>query len=227
RLAQGYVVILPGIEGHSWFNQWIARGLLQAEVPYAIDIFDWTTGYKGLGLYHLRSRKLQSDSIVVLTEKLVQYRTEYPDQPIYLIGHSGGGAMSVLTLSQLPESVRVNGAVLLGSSVSPWYDVVPALRQSQEGIWNFSSLGDLFFLGLGTTVAGTLDGWHTPSAGMIGFSNAVHRQVEQAGVSPLHEMPYQLKYAKYGNFAGHLGYVTPAFTANVVAPLLMQNAVCQ
>ncbi len=223
RMAQGYVIVLPGIEGHSYFNRSVVRGLLQAELPYGIEVFDWTTGYRGLGLYHLKSRRLHQLAIASLTTKIVDYRNQHPVAPVYVIGHSGGGALSMVLLAQLPAQVSVTGAILLGPALSPWYDVVPALSRTTQGAWNFSSWGDAFFLGVGTTVAGTLDGWHVPAAGMIGFSQHVHAKVRAAGTPPLREMPYRMQYAQHYNLAGHLGYTAPAFAAAVIAPLLLTD----
>lgn len=220
RRSAGCVIVLPGIEGKSYWNRSIVRGLLHAEVPYGIEIFDWTTGYRGLGVYHLRSRALHQRASARLTEKIIDYRHEHPQQPLYLVGHSGGGAMSMVSLAQLPNDVRVTGAIMLGPALSPWYNVVPALHRTTHGAWNFSSIGDAFFLGVGTTLAGTLDGWHVPSAGMIGFSKHIHAKVQAAGTPPLREMPYQLQYARHRNLSGHFGYTTPEFTASVIAPIM-------
>ena len=41
RLAQGLVIILPGIEGESPFNHDIRSGLLDADVPGAMMIYRW------------------------------------------------------------------------------------------------------------------------------------------------------------------------------------------
>ncbi|MCA9080448.1 MAG: hypothetical protein KDA58_07805 [Planctomycetaceae bacterium] len=221
RRARGLVIVLPGIEGLSRWNKSIVRGLLAANVPYAIERFDWTTGWRPLAIYHLRARKLQQRSADRLAEKLIAYRDEFPTQPVYLIGHSGGGAMTLKTLALLPDDKKATGGILLGPSMSPWYDYQPALDRTTHGIWNFSSWGDVFFLAIGTTVAGTVDGYHSPCAGMTGFAKRHTASSASIEGPQLYERPYQLKYASRWNFAGHFGYVAAPFVRDEVAPLLI------
>jgi pimeloyl-ACP methyl ester carboxylesterase len=223
RLNLGKVFILPGIEGTSYWNRSTRQGLLEAGVPYALEIFEWTTGWRPLSLYHLRSRKLHQSSSSRLVDRIAAYREEYPNRPVYLVGHSGGAGLSMLTLSRLPAELTVTGAVLLSAAISPYYDAVSALQRTQRGIWNFRSWGDFFFLGLGTSVMGTIDGRHTPSAGMIGFSEEIHRAVQQAQLPPLREMPYRWEYVKHFHFSGHFGYVLSPFAKSVIAPILCES----
>ena len=224
RRARGLVFVLPGIEGRSRWNRNIIRGLAAANIPYAIELFDWTTGWRPLALFHLRSRKLQERSSYLLAEKIVAYRTEFPDAPLYLIGHSGGGAMTLLTLGRLPAGVTATGGILFGPAVSPWFDPLPALQHTSRGVWNFSSWGDCLFLGIGTTAFGSVDGWHFPSAGMTGFSRQIHDRLDAASVPLLRECPYQSRYFPCWNFAGHFGYTAPQFVQQFVAPLLQPLA---
>ena len=44
RLARGLVIVLPGIEGRSVFNEEICRGLDLGGVDGAIELYDWTSG---------------------------------------------------------------------------------------------------------------------------------------------------------------------------------------
>ena len=44
RLDRGLVLILPGMEGRSFLNVSLMAGLLDAGLPYAMEILDWTTG---------------------------------------------------------------------------------------------------------------------------------------------------------------------------------------
>ena len=57
RLDRGLVLILPGIEGRSLLNISLMAGLLDAGLPYATEIVDWTTGRILLAIYHLRAWK--------------------------------------------------------------------------------------------------------------------------------------------------------------------------
>ncbi|SFJ54641.1 alpha/beta fold hydrolase [Planctomicrobium piriforme] len=217
RLRQGYVIVLPGIEGASWINRRIVRGLLAADVPYAMEIHDWTYNWP-LMLYNLRSRRLHTAQATELREKILDYQSRYPNRPVYLIGHSGGGGMTLETLAGLPQGTSIAGAVLLGAAMSPGYDFRVALQHVDRKIWNFSSWGDFLFLGLFTTVAGTIDGRMSPCAGMLGF-NCQQLTNEERG--KYEEMPYRLEYCRDLHLAGHFGFTAPRFIRNWVAPLLM------
>ena len=154
RLQKGLVLVLPGVEGESCINHSIARGLADGGVRSAIEIFDWTTGVILLFPYHLRGRRRNLARADRLAERIVAYRKAYPGRPVYLVGHSGGAAMAVLALERLPADTAVTGAVLLQAAISPRYDLSPPWPATERGIWNFRSILDVFFCGIGTIVAG-------------------------------------------------------------------------
>jgi pimeloyl-ACP methyl ester carboxylesterase len=182
--------VLPGIEGQSFINQSIAQGLADGGVEAAIEIYDWTTGIILLFLYHLRGWRRNVKQAERLARRIVDYRTTYPGRPIYLIGHSGGGALSVLTLERLPPGTTVTGAVLLNAALSPRYDLTSALSHVETKIWNFRSIFDLFFVGIGTVLAGTVDGRHACDAGRFSFGRP-HGALQQRVCGPESGTPYQ------------------------------------
>ena len=195
RLERGLVLVLPGIEGESCINHSIARGLADGGVQAAIEIFDWTTGVILLFLYHLRGWQRNVAQAERLVRRIVEYRRAYPGRPVHLVGHSGGGAMAVLAIERLPANVTVTSAVLLQAAISPRYDLSAALARTELGIWNFRSVLDVFFTGIGTSVAGTMDGRHTPAAGMIGFRppSGLSAADEELYATRLHEVPFRPK----------------------------------
>ncbi len=228
RRACGHVIVLPGIEGHSRWNRSVVRGLQEAGLPYAIEIHDWTFG-RMWSLWSLRSTHRHREQSQLIADKVIRSRREHPDAPLWLIGHSGGGAMALLTLALLPADVKVTGAVLLAPAISPTYDLAGALSHTNRGLWNFSSWGDWFFLIMGTTLMGTLDGRHTISAGARGFCppngttpsarspDAVSQQTE---APRLVEVPWRREMLTCRNLAGHFGCVHSAFIRDWVAPIL-------
>jgi len=220
RMRQGYVLILPGIEGRSPFNRHVARGLAAAGVPFGIEIYDWTRRRFGCPsfLYNLRSRRLHAQQAQEITTKIVTYQQRHPHRPVFLIGHSGGGGMSILTLESLPEEVTVSGTILLGAALSPAYSLRPALQHVDRKIWSFSSMADCFFLGLFTTVCGTVDGSHSPSAGMTGFRC---RDLTREEREKFEERPFRLEYFRDGNLAGHFGFTATRFVRKQIAPILL------
>ena len=222
RLEHGLVLVLPGIEGQSCLNHNIVRGLGDAGVPGCIRIFDWTTRLIVLFLVHLRWRKLHQRGVQNLIQQIRDYRRDYPGRPIYLIGHSGGAAILVLALQELPEDCQVDRAILLAGALSADFNLAPALRRVKRGIWSFHSSLDLFYLGLGTLVFGTLDGPRVVSGGCHGFRLPPNASEEDKALyaERLHQVPFSRKMIPSFNLGGHLGCTNRVFVAEWVAPLI-------
>ncbi len=225
RLERGWVIVLPGIEGRSPLNNWVVTGLVQGEVPYGIEIHDWTRGPLQLWR-NLRDSPYHAKQVQILGDKIARYRESHPQQPVYLIGHSGGGAMALFTLEQLSPEVKVSAGLLLLAAVSPAYDYRPALRGTTRGLWNFSSLGDLYALGLGTLLLGTCDGRHAISAGCQGFHQRPSDKSAAHGPE-LTEIRFQPRMVWDGNLGGHFGAVNPRFVRKWIAPLLCETGRAQ
>jgi pimeloyl-ACP methyl ester carboxylesterase len=220
RLAQGYVIILPGIEGYSYWNRSVVNGLIDAGVPYAMEIYDWTWT-RNIPLINLRFGRHHRSESDVIARKIADYRKEHPDAPCYLIGHSGGGAMTLFSLAKLAGEVKATGGILLGPAISPGYDLQPALANTTRGVWHFPSIFDLLFLGVGTTVFGTIDGCHRFSAGAFGF-RGLQQAPEDLGDKPVfREIPFRLEMVRCLNLGGHFGYVNRRFVAQWLAPIVM------
>ncbi len=222
---KGYTIILPGIESRHLLHRDLALGLHDGGVHGTIEIYDWTTGLPPLMLLHLRGWDRNQRQAQIIAHKIVDYQNRYPDRPVHLIGHSGGGGIVLLTLEELPEERQVDTAIILNAAISPKFDLRHALRQTRCGLWNFSSMiGDSPLLISGTTIAGTIDGRQSPAAGAVGFfrpANASQRDT-LLYESKLHEMPYRLKYLLHSNFGGHYGTMTRSFAAKEIAPILVE-----
>lgn len=219
RLDAGLVLVLPGIEGRSFLNMSILQGLLDADVPYAIDIVDWTTGNKFLALYHLRSWRRNLQIADELAARIVEYQREYPGRPVWIIGHSGGGGMALLTAMALPDGVRVTGLILLAAAISRGFDLQRARQHVELGIWNHYSWMDWFFVGLGTTVFGSIDGCHGPACGMLGW----HSLPGEDGLPTVTQWRHTWALAKQFNLGGHFGCVHRVFIEESIAPILVRK----
>lgn len=222
RLERGLVLVLPGIEGQSLLNHNIARGLADGGVRAAIEVFDWTTGVYLLFLYHLRGTRRHEAQSENIATRIARYQREYPGRPVHLVGHSGGGAMVVLALERLPDKVKIASAILLLAGISPTYNLARALSHAERGIFSFHSRFDVFFLGAGTVVAGTMDGAHTVSAGMVGFRSPANLDAGERSLygQRLHQIPFRAAMIADFNFGGHMGVSNRVFVARHVAPLL-------
>jgi pimeloyl-ACP methyl ester carboxylesterase len=214
RLDQGLVLILPGIEGRSFLNISLMQGLLDGGVPYGMEIVDWTTGNKFLAVYHLRSRRRNLQQAAQLAERITQYQRDYPGRPVWLIGHSGGAGITMLTLAALPGGTKITGIVLMAAALSRGFDLTPAFEKTARGVWSFHSWNDWLFVGLGTILFGTMDGWHMPGAGLLGFRPLREpRSFVQTGYHP--------RMIKQFNLGGHFGCVHRVFVAEQIAPILL------
>jgi pimeloyl-ACP methyl ester carboxylesterase len=222
RYEHGLAIVLPGIEAQSFLNHGIVWGLSSGGWRGAIEIDDWTTTVVLLFLYHLRSWKRNLRQAQRIADRIVAYQTRYPGRPVHLIGHSGGGALSVLILEALPADRRITSAILLGPALSSRYPLQTALARTDRGIWSFWSYLDCVFCGAGTLLLGTLDGKHQPSAGMIGFRQPRNLSKADCDVYQrlLHQVGYSPRMLAGLNFGGHFGCVNPAFVEDWVAPLL-------
>jgi len=221
-LEHGYTFVLPGIEGESLFNSNIAQGLSNGGVDTAIEVHDWTTGTWLLFPVHLRDLERNRREAAELAGKIVEYQDRYPGLPVHLVGHSGGGGMALLTLEALPEGRQVTTVILLAPAVAPDYDLRPALAKTERGIWNFYSTLDAAYLIAGTTIAGTIDGKHSSSAGAIGFDKPADLSNDdaQAYEVKLHQVPYDWKMAASGNFGSHTGPTWIQFSRDYLAPII-------
>lgn len=237
RSARGHVIVLPGIEGYSRWNRGIIRGLVEAGVPFGMEIHDWTYG-RWLSPYTLRARRRHREQSTQIADKVLSLKSQWPHAPVWLIGHSGGGAMSILTLERLVGRTHCEGAVLLAPALSPGYDLSLARSATRRGLWNFCSWGDVLFLVAGTLALGTLDGRHSISAGACGFrtgrrapqsrdtaAGAVcEEHTSASALPPLTEVQWRREMLRCGNFAGHFGCVNPRFVRDWVAPILLGQA---
>lgn len=215
QLQHGYTIVLPGIEGRSFMNANVAKGLRQADPRQAVEVHDWTTGHLGLFLYHLRGEERNQAEASRLARKIVDYQDRYPGRPVYLVGHSGGAGMALRCVRMLPDDRQVDGIVLLAAAVSRDYDLRPALAKTRRGIWNYHSKGDFVLLAAGTSIFGTNDGVHAPSAGAYGF-----RLPEGALADDyykLHQIPFRPEMIATGNLSGHAGPTTTAFARKYIA----------
>lgn len=221
RLQQGLVLVLTGIEGRSFLNVSLLAGLIDAGVRSAVEIVDWTTGNKLLFLLHLRGWTRNTRVAQQLADRIVRYQDEFPGRPVWIVGHSGGGGMSLLTARSLPKDRKVTGIILLATASSPRVDLRPSLENVETAVWNYYSWFDLFFLWFGTSVLGTFNGDHCPAAGAVGFQGS---QAEEAALDgKLIQIPWNWRMMGQFNLGEHFGCVHRVFVAEEVAPRIVAS----
>lgn len=222
---RGLILVLPGIEANSFLSLSVARGLCDAGWQGAIEVYDWTTGFNGLFLYHLRATRRNRRQAQQLAQRILDYQRDYPGRPVSIIGHSGGGAITAWTLEALPENAQIESAVLLNSALSPRYSLVAALRHVRRGLLAVSSLGDIFFCGIGTTLCGTMDGRWGPAAAMLGFRPPAELTRDERALyaAKLDSLPYQPEMLGHFHCAGHFGCTNRVFVEKWIAVWLRDS----
>ncbi len=225
RYQQGLVIILPGIEGQSPANVSIAKGLERGGVRSAVEIYDWTTGVAGwaANLRYLERNKREATRIA---GRIMDYQDRYPERPVHLIGHSGGGGVTVLTLEALPPERKITGAILLAAAIAPDYDLRRALDRVDRAVYNFYSPYDVGFLKFGTTIMGTIEGRHTTAAGVRGFRVpwGMDERGRQLYAQHLRQQRYTRSMAKSGHAGGHFGWSDSRFVADWLAPIVIADS---
>ena len=219
-LDRGLVIVLTGIEGRSMFNEDICQGLAGGGVPYAIQLYDWTSNY--IPTVNLWRESHNHAVAGEISHMIVRYKSAYPNRPVILVGQSGGAAMAVWAAESLPPGENVDGVILIAASLSPQYMLDVALSKSRHGIVNFYSPKDWVLLGIGTTMAGTMDGEHTSSAGKNGF------EVPEEGARPgVYRKFFQISWTKEMSATGytgsHLSSGATRFVARYIAPFVLAD----
>ncbi|WP_254053598.1 hypothetical protein [Singulisphaera sp. GP187] len=115
----------------------------------------------------------------------------------------------------------MEAAVLLSPALSPRYDLTPALRAVKREMVVFWSPLDVFVLGFGTRIFGTIDRIKSVSAGLVGFRMQEPRdEAKQLQYAKLRQIRWTPAMARTGYLGGHVGPDNPAFLRKYVVPLL-------
>jgi pimeloyl-ACP methyl ester carboxylesterase len=223
RFRHGLVIVLPGIEGRSQYNVGIARGLERGGVPAGIEIYDW--GLPLGAVFNVAASDRNHRQARKLADRIIEFRKDYPGRPVYLVGHSAGAGLVVLTLEALPANTKVKAAYLLAAALSPEYELTTALLRTEAGIWNFYSNADVGFLRVGTSLFGTVDRRHGVAAGAVGFElpDRLGPTGRELYAKKLHQVEYDRRMARSGHRGSHTGWAKSQFVADWIAPLLLET----
>ena len=210
--------MLPGIEGQGLMSRQIVEGLDRGKVPYALEVYDWTTGIAPLFLTHQMDRERNQVAAEGLAKRVQEYAEAYPGRPIWLVGLSGGGGIAVFALEALPVGFDVEGAVLIAPSLSREYDLSRALEHVRTKMYHYYSPSDLVFLGFGTLAFGTMDRIHGESAGRRGFVEPTGLTQWEQGLYVTHLEQVRRSEGGLAFSALHVTSANPIFIERVVAP---------
>ncbi len=205
--------------GWPWGERTTPAGLRRAGYKGKFLYWNWHAAWQGcLVLPALRNRGLIEREAQRLADFITNSRRDQPKTPIYLMGYSCGGFVSVRALELLPEDVRIESAAFLASAFDPRHDLTPAISHVNGKLIVSASLMDFAICGLGTLVFGGGDGVHTPTIGMLG---AMEPTGPEAFRHPkLIQIHWRPRMILEGLFGLHDWCFPPAFIARYLAPAM-------
>jgi hypothetical protein len=214
-----YLVHFPGIGGEAWFHRSFVRALHTGGFDAEGDVMDWTNNR-----FPIRALQAREDNQETAKRFAVDLtKRARAGQPIYVTSESGGAAIAVWVLENLPDDVNVEALVMLGPALSKEYDLSRALKHVRGSAYAFTSPYDKWVLSLGTSIFGTMDGLREPAAGCVGF--VTPPGAEEAQYAKLVQRRYEAKWFwDYGRHGGHLDVLSVRFASGYIAPLLIETA---
>jgi pimeloyl-ACP methyl ester carboxylesterase len=217
--SKGIVYIVEGVGGFGVAPKVMQKILIESGVPHDIRQFHWSHGF---GRWHA---DLTDDENLrrkgsALADAIMDVHVREIGRPVYLVARSGGTALVLRALAELPEQ-SVERVILLSAAVSPSYDLTPALRAVRMDVVSFWSPKDKLILGYGTSVFGTADGVQGDSAGLVGFQlPAESDETAIVEYKKLRQIEWDASMRKTYNFGTHVGTTMPLFVRHYVAPLV-------
>jgi hypothetical protein len=218
---RGLVVVADGVGGLDLCGRALRYVLAAEKLPYSVKIVRWGHGL-GRWLADLTDVANRDSHARILAESVRSYKSKRPFDPIYLIAKSGGSGVVVKALELLNEQ-QVDRAVMLAPALSPSYDLSIALHAVRCDIVVFWSPFDVFILGAGTRVFGTVDRVKSASAGLVGFripARGTSNDTEGQRYDKLRQIRWRPRMATTGHLGGHFGPDNPLFLRRYVVPLL-------
>ena len=222
RLQHGYTIVVVGVNGDNILSAGLAPGLVEGQYPGAVEVVDWTTGYWPLFIYHLRAERRHRTAAGQIADKIVAYQRAYPGRRVNLVGYSAGAVVAVEAIEALPEGAQIDRVILLAGAISPLHNLRTALARTRDGIVSYYQPQDVVALWAGTTLAGTADGMHLPSAGAVGFWTPLGASDQDKRLyrDKLVQLSYKPQMATAGNLGGHFQCVGRTFVAEWISPML-------
>jgi pimeloyl-ACP methyl ester carboxylesterase len=229
RIQHGYLYYFDGAGGGTAKKNWaegVKDGLLAGGYPGAGEMFTWETG-KGLIADQDASVEFKRGKAKEAAAKMVAHVNEYPGKPLNLLGFSAGTAVAIFALEELPESVKIDQMVLLGTSISENYDMTEALKHVKGHVYIYTSTRDrmLSFL---MPFSGTADRkMDDPGAGINGFvlppgANAETRRLYAEKIVTI---PWTAKKESDGDYGRHFDNIKMEFIRDYVTPLYLGKKV--
>jgi pimeloyl-ACP methyl ester carboxylesterase len=212
----GLVLVADGVGGLDLCGTGLQYAAARAGLTHTVRVVPWCHGFGRWlrDLTHVANHRAHAEAIAAEVQR---FREVNPKAPVFLVGKSGGTGIVAKALERLPEGT-VERAVLIAPALSPEYDLSTALRAVRRELVVFWSPLDVFVLGVGTRLFGTVDRVGSVAAGLVGFRAPASADPRQ--YAKLRSVRWHPKMGATGYFGGHVGPDSPRFLWRYVVPLL-------
>jgi len=222
RLDKGLVVILPGIEGPGPGSWAIRKGLDDSGLPYALEVYDWREGR--LGAAYAFDEPASRKRAHEIALHMDSYRRTHAGEPVFVVGHSGGGALGAFVAEEFDSRPPLNGVILMEPALGPEYDLTEAIHGAGGHLAVTSAETDVLLRSL-TTIGQNFDGAKGRTAGQDGFRLPPDAPPERvAAFGKLCQIRWDASMLKDANWGGHMGCTSPPWVASTIAPLIRRWA---
>lgn len=199
-----------------WGFVQFCRGLRRAGRQERILLFRWSNRAGSLLVIPdlARERRLQKKAqrLARFIEKVAAH---HPGSPIHLVGYSTGCYLVLEAVRLCSREVPLRTGILLLGSVSPTYDLRPALERLAQ-IHSFHSCIDLVNA-IGPTLFGSNDRRWGPACGAVGFRTELPRFTQHGWE------PGDMRWFYFGD---HFTVASSRFVAQRIAPLFGDPGEC-
>lgn len=219
----GLVLLADGVGGLDLCGFGMKKALADVNSPLELHVINWCHGH-GRWFADLTDTANHRRFADAVAAQAIEYRDRYPAAPIHLIGKSGGSAVIVKALESLPRDF-VQISVLLAPALASRYDLTRALGAVEHSMYVYWSPYDVFILGVGTRVFGTVDRRKSYAAGLTSFQlpDEPLDPDRAASYAKLRQVRWRSEMAATGNLGGHIGPDHPGFLKKYIVPLLFSS----
>jgi hypothetical protein len=224
---QGIVFYVCGAGGGSFLSSWapgVRKGIQDSGRQIEFREFIWQTGL-GVLADQTSSVTYKRSKANKLAQSIIDYKKEYPERPVSLIGLSAGTAIVIYTLEALPEECAVDHVILLGSSIGANYDITSALMRVKDNMVVFTSAKDEI-LTVFVPITGSADRKYvgTDLVGICGFHQpGMMDEVKQNLYKKVRTIAWQPIFAEVGDNGGHTDKTNPQFVTRYLVPIISAN----
>lgn len=222
KLEHGLVLVLPGIAAGPTDTDTLVPTLRDSVLPWGISYYDWPGMVPG-SAYAL-DQEMSREKAREIAGWIHDYRRDYPERPVFVVGHSGGAAIAVFVAEEINPDEPLAGLVVLATPLSPRYDLTRALAGAGGRMLSCYSPEDglLDFLVL---VGRNFDGTREKPAGEVGFELPGQADVRRVNAfRGLSQLRWDDTMRAYNHDGGHEGWTRPAWVRKFLVPRLLDWA---